>query len=638
MNIDSPKGAPDTGVLEIILKETQARIGQDYFRAISRNLAESLDCWGCWVTEYFPESRHMVALAFWAEGGYIEHYEYDVDGTVCAPAVDEARLYHVGDNLIDMFPESDLIVSKRAVSYIGSPILDTRGKVIGLVGVMDTKPLTDKVKISIFELFVERATAELNRLRMQNEIEVREEQFRLLVHSALDGILLLDRNLEIVRANESAARIFGGDREAMTGESLLRLLTESTRDRIGALAATLRKDPSTRKSLFLQDDLCAHRFDRSEFRFEGSISLFPIRETPHFCLIIRDLNDAIESAERIRALTRETQALRESVRDLAGEIRIIGDCTPMRNLVSHIDRVARTHSSVLIRGETGSGKELVARAIHEKSSRCHHQLVCVNCAALPENLIESELFGHAKGAFTGAEADRNGRFSQADGGTLFLDEIGELPLGAQAKLLRVLQAGEFERLGSSQTFSADVRVIAATHRNLTEMVESGSFREDLFFRLNVFPLNVPPLRERGEDIIQLANATLAKLSKRMGRRIEPLDSDSTELLMRYDWPGNVRQLQNTLERALILSDGDRLDLAKVMPVSTRTRSKSTGAQIPSNDTVFTVEELRAMEKANIERALRASDGRVSGEQGAAQLLGLKPTTLTSRIKKFGLSA
>jgi PAS domain S-box-containing protein len=636
MSSDPQTTHPDSGVLEIILKETQARTGRDYFRAISRNLAESLDCWGCWVTEYFPDTRRMVALAFWAEGEFIEHYEYDVDGTVCAPAVDEARLYHIGDNLIDLFPESDMIVSQRAVSYIGSPILDANRNVIGLVGVMDTKPLINKVKISIFELFVERAAAELNRMRLQKEIEIREEQTRLLIQSALDGIFLLDRNLNIVRSNQSASRIFGRDQNSVEGSSLLLLLDESSRNRIGALAATLLGSSSSRKSLFIRDNLCGVRLDGSVFPFEGSISRFQIKEVPHFCIIIRDLNDAFESEKRIQSLIRESEVLKESAHDLADSTRIIGDCTLMRNLKSNIDRVARTQSSVLIRGETGSGKELVARMIHEKSCRNGQPLVCVNCAALPQNLIESELFGHVKGAFTGAESDRNGRFCQADKGTLFLDEIGELPIEVQSKLLRVLQEGEFERLGSDTTQSIDVRVIAATHRNLHQMVDEGTFREDLFFRLNVFPLSVPPLRERGQDIVAIADFILARLALRMGRRVKPLSAEASDLLMRYDWPGNVRQLQNTLERALILSDGDHLDLARVMPAPVSNGKGKHRTVEMSTETIYTVEELRALARANMERALKATNGRIAGQNGAAQLLGIKPTTLSSRIRKFGL--
>jgi transcriptional regulator with GAF, ATPase, and Fis domain len=262
--------------------------------------------------------------------------------------------------------------------------------------------------------------------------------------------------------------------------------------------------------------------------------------------------------------------------------------------------------------------------------------VRVNCAAIPGTLMESEFFGHERGAFTGATAKREGRFALADGGTIFLDEVGELPLDLQAKLLRVLQEGEFEPLGGTRTRKVNVRVVAATNRDLDGMVLAGKFREDLFYRLNVFPLRVPPLRERGADVALLARAFVERYARRMGRRLDPPHPDDLRRLQDYHWPGNVRELQNVIERAIILSSSSRLDFSRALPANC--------APVPLPETVpetdaariLTQEELEAFERANIERALAACGGKVAGENGAAHKLGLAPSTLSSRIKALGI--
>jgi transcriptional regulator with GAF, ATPase, and Fis domain len=299
--------------------------------------------------------------------------------------------------------------------------------------------------------------------------------------------------------------------------------------------------------------------------------------------------------------------------------------------------VAEVDTTVLILGETGTGKELVARSIHRSSRRRDAPLVRVNCAAIPGTLMESEFFGHEKGAFTGASARREGRFSLADGGTIFLDEAGELPLDLQAKLLRVLQEGEFEAVGSAVTRKVNARVIAATNRDLAAMVREGKFREDLYYRLNVFPLTVPPLRERGDDVALLAQTFAAQLGQRMGRRLEALREADIQRLKAYRWPGNVRELQNVIERAIILSKGAELELARSMP--------ETDAEVPQADPAPTAEEsrrilsaaeLEARERDNILRALEASGWKIAGYGGAAGLLGLPSSTLNSRMKALGI--
>jgi transcriptional regulator with GAF, ATPase, and Fis domain len=261
----------------------------------------------------------------------------------------------------------------------------------------------------------------------------------------------------------------------------------------------------------------------------------------------------------------------------------------------------------------------------------------VNCAAIPGTLMESEFFGHERGAFTGATAKREGRFALADGGTIFLDEVGELPLDLQAKLLRVLQEGEFEPLGSPRTRKVDVRVIAATNRDLEAMVAEGKFREDLFYRLNVFPLRVPPLRERGTDVALLARSFAERFARRMGRRLDPLHPDDLRRLQDYAWPGNVRELQNVIERAIILSSGSRLDLCRAMPGGAAPTPPPEAEVATSGARILTAGELESIERANIERALAACGGKISGEGGAAQRLGLAPSTLSSRLKALGIA-
>jgi transcriptional regulator with GAF, ATPase, and Fis domain len=313
---------------------------------------------------------------------------------------------------------------------------------------------------------------------------------------------------------------------------------------------------------------------------------------------------------------------------------IAGRSPALLAVLRDVRLVAVTDATVLVTGESGTGKELIARAIHESSGRWERAMVKVNCAAMPASLMESELFGHERGAFTGATARREGRFALADGGTIFLDEIGELPLELQAKLLRVLQEGEFEPVGSSRTRKVDVRVIAATNRDLEEEVRAGRFREDLYYRLNVFPVRVPALRERLDDIPLLVEAFLQRLAKRLGRSFDPPCGESLRCLRAHGWPGNVRQLQNVVERAAISAVGSRLDFARALPAAPADQPAGTAES--ARRRVLTMRELQQIERNNLLLALELTGWRVSGDAGAAQLLGINPSTLASRIKALGL--
>lgn len=335
-----------------------------------------------------------------------------------------------------------------------------------------------------------------------------------------------------------------------------------------------------------------------------------------------------------KRLEQENEYLREEVTGTGPFGELVGQSPALETVTRQIDLVATTDSTVLILGESGTGKELVARELHRRSKRAGRPLIKVNCAAVPRELYESEFFGHAKGAFTGALRDRVGRFELAEGGTLFLDEIGEIPLDLQAKLLRVLQEGELERVGEERTRRVDVRLVAATNRDLRSEAEAGRFRQDLYYRLSVFPIEIPPLRKRKEDIPLLADRFLQTTARKVGRPKPALTLASVQRLQQYDWPGNVRELQHVLERAVITSTGSRLNIelpSQAKPVEVQE------VRVTGHGGICTDAQIRQLEAENIRAALTAANGKVSGPGGAAQLLGMKPTTLASRIKALGIA-
>ena len=352
---------------------------------------------------------------------------------------------------------------------------------------------------------------------------------------------------------------------------------------------------------------------------------------------------------RLRALVREKRALRGQVSELKAEMRqaggfeaMIGVSDALQGVLHDIAQVAASDITVLLLGETGTGKELAARALHEHSRRATRPFIAVNCAALPEHLIESEMFGYERGAFTGAHARKAGKFELAHRGTLFLDEVGDLPAVAQAKVLRALQGGQVQRVGSTQDMVVDVRVVAATNHDLFACVANKSFREDLYYRLNVFPIRLPPLRERPEDIPVLAKHFAVRFAERMGKRVEGIEEAALEKLADYSWPGNIRELQNVIERAVILAPGgvitaDGVRLQEHAPVPAAVGEVTAApAPPPVAPAPPSVRSLVDVERAAIADAIRAAQGRISGPRGAAALLGLKPTTLHAKMKKLGV--
>ena len=347
---------------------------------------------------------------------------------------------------------------------------------------------------------------------------------------------------------------------------------------------------------------------------------------------------AFEKIEELsRRLESENSYLREELLSSTSFGGFIGQSAPLQRIIQQIDLVASTDASVLILGESGTGKELVARELHQRSARRSSPMIKVNCASIPKDLFSSEFFGHVKGAFSGAVENRVGKFGAAHTGTLFLDEIGEIPLEQQAHLLRILQEGEYERVGEEKTRKVDVRIIAATNKDLKTEVENGRFREDLYFRLNVFPIDVPPLRERKEDIVLLANHFLKQFLVEIKRPVFQFTDAQLQKLAQYSWPGNVRELQNIVERFAITSSSEPRNLVFFNCLKSERSPVEKVQTTDSNEQILTEQEMGQLQKENIERALKLCRGKIYGADGAAELLGLKPTTLVSRIKKMNIN-
>ncbi len=339
--------------------------------------------------------------------------------------------------------------------------------------------------------------------------------------------------------------------------------------------------------------------------------------------------DRLQLEERFREienlkqrLENENIYLQEEIKLLGEHTEIVGQSLAMKKILAQVEQVARTDSTVLILGETGTGKELLARAIHKMSARKDRPMITVNCASLPPTLIESELFGRERGAYTGALTKMIGRFEVADGSTLFLDEIGELPLELQSKLLRVLEQGKFERLGSTKSLQVNVRIIAATNRDIGQDVPEGKFRKDLYYRLNVFPISIPPLRERVDDIPLLVWAFIREFEKKIGKRIDSIQRKNMEALQQYSWPGNVRELRNVIEHSMIVSSGETLNVRLPRPEPSEISEPS---------------KLESIERAHLLNVLKKTNWRIAGEGGAAEILGLKRTTLLSLLKRLGIT-
>jgi PAS domain S-box-containing protein len=629
------KGADEGAVLRQILEGTATETGESFFAALVENLAKALGTHGAWVTIWHGETR-LRAVAFWLADRFVSDFEYDLAGTPCEPVFRECRLVHIQDRVVELYPDDPELAAVGAVSYMGVPLLDFDGRILGHLAVLDKRPMPPEPRLqALFRIFAARASAEMQRLRAEQLLQEREERLRRLFDSAMDAIIEYDQDLKITRINPAAEKAFQRHAPEMLGGAFTDLFSVKSRQKILALMGDLDAGRNDRRSLWVTGGLEAVPTTDKVFPAEATLSRVEIERRVYYTVILRNVNDRLEAERKIHSLTAEAEYLRDSVKALGGFDQIIGQSAALQEVLREIEQVAGTDTTVLILGETGTGKELVARAIHSASRRRDKPLITVNCAAIPATLMESEFFGHEKGAFTGATQKRDGCFALADHGTIFLDEIGELSLDLQAKLLRVLQEGEFSPVGSSQLRRVNVRVIAATNRDLVKAIREGSVREDLYYRLNVFPISVPPLRTRGEDVLLLASEFAAKFARRMGKQIEPLSDECKRRLKMYLWPGNVRELQNVIERAVITARDGKLNLDRALPVSdTDERNKPDSMVEPEQTRVLKFHELEELERENIRRALESCNWRVAGKDGAAALLGMNPSTLNSRMRAF----
>jgi PAS domain S-box-containing protein len=470
----------------------------------------------------------------------------------------------------------------------------------------------------------------LARRRSEMELRESEERLSLAADSAEAGLWSLDPERGRFWATGKIRSIFQFPQDTeITMDSFLAVVHPEDRERVDKIVQETfeeRREVRAEYRIILPDGGVRWIASRGRPRLDAAgrpdrlmgISMDVTERKQKEELLARSLNEIRALRDQLQA---ETEYLREEVIQLKETHEIVGQSAAIRQVLEQIEQVAPTDASVLILGETGTGKELIARAIHRCSPRKKHTMIVVNCGSLPEGLIESELFGREKGAYTDALTRQAGRFELAHKSTLFLDEIGDLPPGLQAKLLRVLQDGTFERLGSTRTLTANVRIIAATHRDLSADVAAGKFREDLFYRLSVFPIQVPPLRERREDIPVLVRAFVAEFGRKMGKEIETVPKRSIDALANYSWPGNIRELRNVIEHAVIVSRGRTLE------VRDPARKSPAGPESLKLDEIMSQHILSVLERTS---------WKVKGPDGAAELLGLKPTTLFSKMKKLGL--
>jgi formate hydrogenlyase transcriptional activator len=575
------------------------------------------------------------------------------DAGLCSTAMLSQGVFHLRDAADDERATAHSLVHDLGIRfYAGAPLRTEQGLNLGTVWVIDQKPrelasgeaemlralaalAMNQMELRLYAEKVaqlERAERTIGeQLREANQrLAQSDEQFRDLFEEAPIAYVHQGFDTRIYRANRTAMKILGvkpGEIEGMDGTSFWSDTPEAQRQ--GREAIPLMASGTDEKGVVLElrrkDDgrpLWVRWWCRPEPGGNYTRSMFI------------DITDQVLMEQEKARLEAQNAYLLDEIRTEQNFGDIIGGSSGVRKVMHQVQLVAPTDATVLITGESGTGKELVARAIHDQSARRERPLIKLNCSAVPEGLFESEFFGHVKGAFTGALKDRPGRFELADGGTLFLDEIGEVPLAMQAKLLRVLQEQELERVGDTRTRQVNVRVIAASNRNLKKEVDEGRFRQDLFYRLSVFPIEVPPLRERRVDIAPLVANFIRQSARRMNRPESQLSKAALDRLGSYDWPGNVRELQNTVERAIILwREGPLTFDLPASPTYQNTQQPKPTADAA----LLTRDELKRQERETIINALKQTDGRVSGPGGAAKLLAMKPSTLASRISSLGIN-
>ncbi len=577
----------------------------------------------------FNEAQQIAKLGVWQYDIVNDHIEwtdevyriYDMDRSDPTPTLDTI-FYHSTEAERDEVQRTiNHAISSGEAYHINGTILTKAGVYKQVYA--NGKPFFNQ-KGELTHLF---GTISDVSERRKAEDSLRFSEFT--IDSISDGIFWIDEKANFVKVNNAACRNLGYSRE-----ELLQMSGKDINPSFNKVKSQEYWQKTAREKHFT--------FRTRHTRKDGST--FPVEITNNVivyngkelrCSIVRNITEQLKKEEEIQSALDEVKKLRDRLQKensyLMQEIKlnhnfeeIVSESPRFKEVLVNVEQVAATDATVLITGESGTGKELLARAVHNLSSRRNRPLVKVNCAALPANLIESELFGHEKGAFTGAIQRKMGRFELADKGTLFLDEVGEMPLELQAKLLRVLQEGEFERLGSTQTQRVSVRVIAETNRNLNKSVEEGSFREDLFYRLNVFPIESPPLRERLEDIPVLVNHFIKKFGKRLGKPIEKVSQQVIDALQAYHWPGNIRELENLMERAIIIATGKSLKPGPWLPKQNPGKKGKGLITLAENESRY------------IREVLVLTKGKIRGADGAAAILEINPTTLEARMKKLGI--
>ncbi|MCG3143925.1 MAG: Anaerobic nitric oxide reductase transcription regulator NorR [Gammaproteobacteria bacterium] len=615
-------------VIRHIVAGTAALTGADFLQALLPSVAQALNVKYVFVAEFSPDHQTASTLAFWDGGTVVlDAGDYALPGSPCEQVLGGEVVCYPQD-VQAAFPEHHELGEMGVVSYVAVPMRTGDGKVMGHLAIMHTEPLhPSPAYIDVFRIFGARACAEMQRKRFEEALAASEERLSQILSSAMDAIIAFDADRRIRLFNPAAERIFGCAAGWAMDQPFDRFLSRPFRALLDRYVGAVGDGSKPGGELWAPDGVSALRANREEFPVEVTLSSFESRGQRLYTVILRDVNERMRARAQLARLEEQNVFLRKEMANPRQFQRLIGESPPLRELHALIETVARSDTTVLITGETGTGKELIAHAIHAAGDRSERMLVKMNCAALPGELIESELFGHEKGAFTGALQQRKGRFEMADGGSLFLDEVGELTLPAQAKLLRVLQEQEFERVGGSRVIKVDVRVIAATNRDLGEMVKAGTFRSDLYYRLNVFPIDVPPLRARREDIPVLVDHFLGTLARKLGRRFRGVDAISLKRLQSYQWPGNIRELQNIIERAAVIAAGEVVQVPEL---------EASAFAPPAGGGAGPLRTLEDVETEHIREVLKLTEWIIEGKRGAAGILGMEPSTLRYRMQKLGI--
>jgi formate hydrogenlyase transcriptional activator len=624
----SEVGALDSAevrALRAIFEGTAHASGVEFFKTLVQHLAAAMDTCYAFVAEFACSNTRVRTIAYCGHGEILENAEWDLAGTPCEEVV-RGKLCHYPTGVRLKFPTDASFVEMGIESYLGVPLVAPDGLHLGHLAVFDTRPMPQQPpRPLVFRIFAARAAAELARLRVEQSLLESEQRYQDLFDEAPIAYVQEDLESRFISANRAALRILGITPEEVAGTVGMSFVPDTPEAQLRAQEALQSVGHGTDTSgvvleLRRKDNgqpIWIQWWSKPETNGNFTRTMFV------------DITDRVLLEREQARLKAQNAYLQEEINAAHNFEEIVGQSPAIRHVLNHVASVAPTDASVLICGETGTGKELIARAIHFNSKRRDKPLIKINCAALPIGLVESELFGHEKGAFTGAIAKRLGRFELADGGTIFLDEIGELSLEVQVKLLRVLQEKVFDRIGGKSSLSVDVRVIAATNRDLVAAVRERTFREDLYYRLNVFPVRVPPLRERKDDIPLIAQFLVKKFAMRIGKSIERISPSAMQRLIEYRWPGNVRELENVIERAVILSPVSALVIDPDLLV------------LGASDVQFVEEQsskaLEGVERAHIQKVLDETNWVIEGPKGAARVLEMHPNTLRSRMKKLGVA-